>query len=91
MAPIVLIVSISGDVKVSIFCDHHLRLTLFCISLAWIESNFVFGPVVSIHVATLDRVGPMIEVGAGGHVYQVHPKDVLWGSNPATLRTMAIN
>jgi hypothetical protein len=28
----------------------------FCISLAWIESNFVFRPMVSfvIHIATLD-------------------------------------
>jgi hypothetical protein len=57
--------SISGDVKVSIYCDHHVRLTLFYISLAWIDSHFVFGSVVSfaIHVATLDWVGPMIEVG----------------------------
>jgi len=79
--------SISVDIKVSIYCDHHVRLTLFCFSLAWIVSNFVFGPVVSfaIHVATLDRGGPMIEVGVsvGGRFCQVCPKNFLWGSNPA--------
>ena len=77
-----------------VYCDHHERLTLFCISLTQIESNVVLGSVVSfaIHLATLDRVGPMIEVrvGVGRHVYQVRPKDVLWGSNQATLRDMAI-
>ena len=41
--------------------------------------------------STLDWVGPMIEVGVGGRVSQVRPKDVLWGSNPATLRAMAIH
>jgi len=58
-----------------------MRLTLFYISLAGIESNFVFGPMVSfaIHVSTLDWVVPMIEVrvSVGGRVYQVRPKDVL--------------
>jgi len=78
-----IITEITGDVKASIYCDHYVRLTLFCIFLAWIETSFVVGPVVSIaiHVARLDWVGPMIEmgVGVGGRVYQVHPKDVLWG------------
>ena len=50
--------SISGDVKVSVYCDYHMhaRLTLFCISLVWIELSFVFGHVVSfaIHVETLN-------------------------------------
>jgi hypothetical protein len=49
-----------------------MRLTLFYISMAGIESNFVFGPVVSfaIHVSTLDGVVPMIEVrvSVGGRV-----------------------
>ena len=48
----------SCDVKVSLYCDYHMlvRLTLFCISLVWIELNFVFGHVVSfaIHVARLN-------------------------------------
>jgi hypothetical protein len=32
----------------------------------------------------------MIEmgIGVGGRVYQLRPKDVLWGSNPATLRSL---
>ena len=35
----------------------------------------------------------MIEVvvGVDRRVYQVRPKDVLCGSNPATLRAMSIN
>lgn len=72
-----------------------MQLTLFCISLTWIESNFVFWLVVSfaIHVATLGWIGPMIDVriGVGRRIYQIHPKDVLWGSNPATLTAMAIH
>ena len=87
--------SISGDVKISIYCDHHVLPTLFYISLSWIESIFVFGSVVSfaIHVTTLDWAGAMIGVGVGdgGRVHQVCPKDVLWGSNPVTLRDMAIH
>jgi hypothetical protein len=44
--------SISGDVKVSLYCDYHMHawLTLFCISLVWIELNFVFGHVVSFAI-----------------------------------------
>ena len=38
---------------------------------------------IAIHVATLDRVGPMIYVGVG----EVRHKDVLFGSNPVSLRT----
>ena len=47
--------SISRDDKVGIYCDHHVRITRFCISLAWINL-FLFGSVVSfaIHVVTLD-------------------------------------
>ena len=32
----------------------------------------------------------MIEmgVGVGGCVYELRPKDVLWGSNPAPLRSL---
>jgi hypothetical protein len=54
------------------------------------ESNFVFEPVVSlaIYVVTFDRVGSMIEVRL--RVYQVLLRDVLWGSNPATLRIRSI-
>lgn len=50
--------SISLDEKVGIYCDQHVRLTLFCISVAWIESNFVLGPAVSfaIHNVTLNEL-----------------------------------
>ena len=70
----------------------HVRLTLSCISLGWIESNFAFGPVVSfaIHVTALHGVGWSGVGGVGGRAYQVLRKDALWGSNPATLSAMAI-
>lgn len=50
--------SISLDDKVGIYCDQHVRLTLFCISVAWIESNFVLGPAVyfAIHNVTLTEL-----------------------------------
>ena len=45
------------DINVSIYCDHHVRLTLLCISFEWIEwiDFLLFGSVVSlpIHIATL--------------------------------------
>ena len=70
---------------VNIYCDHYVRLTLFCISLAWIESNFVFRIRVSyaIYVVPLE-----VGVGVG---YQVCPKDDILGSNSATLRDMTIH
>jgi hypothetical protein len=36
----------------------------------------------AIHATTVDWVGPKNGVGdgVGGRVYQVRPKDVLWGS-----------
>ena len=50
--------SISGDVKVGIYCDHHVRLTMFCIFLAWIESNFVFGHVIPFGIGVDVQVRP---------------------------------
>ena len=43
---------------------------------------------LSIHIATLIRACPIVEVVVG-RVYQVRPKDVLMSSNLATLRVMA--
>jgi hypothetical protein len=48
----------------------------------------------AIYVATpLDSFGPMFDmgVGAGGRVYQVRCKDVIWDSNPARFNAMAIH
>ena len=61
-------------------------LTLSCISLGWIESNFAFGPMVSfaIHVTALHGVGWSGVGGVGGRAYQVLRKDAQWGSNSAT-------
>lgn len=50
--------SISGHIKVSIYCDYHMRLAMFCIFLAWIESNFVFGYVVPFGIDVDVQVRP---------------------------------